>query len=101
MNDVWVTFKKGLPTDVYMSKETAEANKFHSEKVEHYIHVENGKKDDGPTSREQQLIRANALLQQQIEDLTGLLEKSERRMTILEKLLGVPVLMRTGKKRAA
>jgi len=101
VNDVWVTFKKGIPTDVYMSKEAAEASKFHSEKVEHYIHVENGKKDDGPTTREQQLIRANALLQQQVEDVTRLLEKSERRMTVLEQLLGVPVMMRVGKRKTA
>jgi regulatory protein YycH of two-component signal transduction system YycFG len=95
VNEVWITFKKGIPTDVYMSKETAEANKFHSEKVEHFIHVENGRKEnDAAATREQQLIRANALLQAQIGDLTTQLEKSEKRMTILEKLLGVPVLMR-------
>jgi hypothetical protein len=94
MNDVWVTFQKGIPMDVFMSEEAATTNKFHSERVEHYIHVTNS---GVPKTREEQLIRTNALLLQQIEDLTTLLEKTQRRVGLLERLLNMPTLMRSGR----
>ena len=75
-NDIWVTFRQGIPTDVFLSKETANSNKFHSETVQHYIHVENG---GVPKTREEQLVQTNAQLQQQVDDLTQLLAQSENR----------------------
>jgi hypothetical protein len=101
MNDVWVTFKRGgtVPLDTHLSEASALRDKFASDEVHHYIHV--GDVNDRTSNREEQLERANALLRHQVEDLTRLLEKAERRMVILEKLLGVPVLMRASKRRAA
>lgn len=74
-NEIWVTFLPGgtTPVGVFLSKETAKNTKFHSDELHHYVHID----CKSGTTREQQLIRANSLLQRQIEDLTHLLEKAE------------------------
>lgn len=91
-NEVWVTFNKGVPIDAHLSKLSAEQNAFHSDTVEHYIHVETGDR-----TKEEQLVKANLALVQQVEELTRLLERAEKRMGVIEQLGGVPVLLRRGK----